>query len=300
MPIHCPAHPLARLLALLLLLATIAAQAWEVTDDTGHMTTFEHAPQRVVSLLPSATEAVCALDACEQLVGVDRYSDWPPEVRDVPRVGGVVDPVVEAIVALQPDLVLMATTGGEARLRALGLKVLAFNPSGYAGAHSVIRRIAAALRVDGADALLARIDDEVQAVADALPPQVRGRRVYFEFSPGPYAASSESFVGELMARLGLENIVGPGMGAFPKINPELVVRAQPDLILISFDSAAEMHGRPGWARLHALQRGHVCILNASERELLTRAGPRIPEAVQRIADCVLEHLALEGSTQAQQ
>ena len=83
------------------------------------------APQRIVSLLPSLTESVCELGACSRLVGVDRYSNWPTSVQQLPRVGGGIDPNIEAIVALKPDLVLMAeSTRAAERLQALGLKVL--------------------------------------------------------------------------------------------------------------------------------------------------------------------------------
>jgi len=84
-----------------------AALAGQVVDDRGVTVRFEQAPQRIVSLLPSLTETVCALGACARLVGVDRNSDYPAQVRQLAPVGGGLDPNIEAIVALKPDLVLM-------------------------------------------------------------------------------------------------------------------------------------------------------------------------------------------------
>ena len=84
------------------------AQAVVVRDDRQQVIDLPQAPQRVVSLLPSLTETVCALGACERLVGVDRYSNWPASVQSLPRVGGGLDPSIEGIVALRPDLVLAA------------------------------------------------------------------------------------------------------------------------------------------------------------------------------------------------
>ena len=109
---------LAILLALVLAMATLAqAEPIRVVDDKGRTVTLPQPPQRIVSLLPSLTETVCALGACERLVGVDRYSNWPAQVAQLPVVGGGLDPNIEAIVALRPDVVLMATSSrAQARL----------------------------------------------------------------------------------------------------------------------------------------------------------------------------------------
>jgi len=85
--------------------------------------------QRIISLLPSLTETVCALDACNRLVGIDRYSNWPESIAKLPRMGGGIDPNIESIVALKPDLVLMAGSArGIERLKSLGLTVLTLEP----------------------------------------------------------------------------------------------------------------------------------------------------------------------------
>jgi len=81
-----------------------------VTDDRGRSLTLPRPPLRVVSLLPSLTETVCALQACARLVGIDRHSDWPAAVRNLPRLGGLEDTQIERIVALKPDLVLAAVS----------------------------------------------------------------------------------------------------------------------------------------------------------------------------------------------
>ena len=85
-----------------------AAQAVTVLDDARQKIEITRAPQRIVSLLPSLTETVCALGQCQRLVGVDRYSNWPESIKTLPRMGGGIDPNLESIVALRPDLVLAA------------------------------------------------------------------------------------------------------------------------------------------------------------------------------------------------
>jgi iron complex transport system substrate-binding protein len=282
-----------RLLAAVLLLAALAAQAQahEVKDDTGFVTRFDAPPARVVSLLPSLTEVTCALGACDRLVAVDRYSNWPAAADRRPKVGGGLDPNVEAVAALRPDLVLMAVSSPAAvRLRALGLKVVQLEPRNAADLRRVVHALAQALQVGGADALLRRIDDGVRAAAAALPAPLRGTRVYFEVTPTPHAAGRGSFIGELMGALGLVNIIGPELGPFPHISPELVVRAAPDLIMASRASLQDMARRPGWAALPALRAQRVCRFDGDERDILVRPGPRMPEAAWLMVRCVRQHL----------
>ena len=284
---------LAILLALVLAMATLAqAEPIQVVDDKGRTVTLPRTPQRIVSLLPSLTETVCALGACERLVGVDRYSNWPASVVPLQGVGGGLDPNIEAIVALRPDVVLMANSSrAGVRLRALGLKVVALEPKTRADVGRVVARLGKVLQVPGADALMRQIDAGVAAAAQSVPAAARGQRVYFEVTPSPHAAGHGSFIGELLTELGLGNIIGPEQGPFPRINPELVVRAAPDLIMSSSQSAADMPRRPGWASLKALRDGRVCVFDAEQRNILVRPGPRMPEAARLMADCAAKSVA---------
>ena len=275
------------LLALLAWVWVGLVSAQELRDDAGQPLRLDAAPRRIVSLLPSLTETVCALGACERLVGVDRYSNWPASVQTLPQVGGGLDPNIEAVVALKPDLVLIGTSSRAAlRLRALGLNVLALEPRTRAELRRVTQRLGTALRLDGADALARRIDDGVAAAAAALPVAARGQRVYYEITPAPHAAGQGSFIHELLLALGLVNVIDdPALGPFPRLNPELVVRADPDLIMVSQGGAADMARRPGWAGLRALREVRVCEFNAAQRDILVRPGPRMPEAARLMADC---------------
>lgn len=90
--------------------ASPATTGVRVTDDRGRTVALPQVPQRIVSLLPSLTETVCALDQCHRLVGVDRYSNYPASVQKLPKVGGGLDPNIEAIVALRPDVVVMSVS----------------------------------------------------------------------------------------------------------------------------------------------------------------------------------------------
>ena len=273
--------------ALLLGASAPAAASATVLDDRGAVVQLWPVPQRIVSLLPSLTESVCALGQCAKLVGVDRYSNYPASVRALAPVGGGLDPNIEAIVALKPDLVLVATSApGTERLRALGLRMVALEPKDYANAVRVLGTLGQILGVDTAKAVVQTMEADMRAAAAQVPASARGKRVYFEVSPGPYAASASSFLGQPLERLGLQNIVAGSLGPFPKVNPEFVVRAQPDVILIGDSNADAMPSRPGWASLSALQARRVCSFNKEDADVLVRAGPRMAQGAMLVARCL--------------
>ena len=275
-------------LALLCTAAAGAAPTLSVVDDRGLAVGFDRPVRRVVSLLPSLTEAVCALQACDRLVGVDRFSNWPAAVASLPRLGGLEDTPIERIVALRPDLVLAAGSARVIdRLEALGLKVLVLEARDLPDTRRVLEAVAQALGRPGAGlALWADIDRRITAAAGRVPPPLRGKRVYFEVGAEPYAAGESSFVGQVLARLGLANVVPAGWGPFPKLNPEFVVRSAPDLVMASQRSLAEMPARPGWSALAALREGRSCGFAPARFDLLVRPGPRLGEGAELIADCL--------------
>lgn len=270
-------------------LAGLAAQAQTVLrDDRGATLRFDTPPQRIVSLLPSLTEGVCALGACSRLVGVDRYSDWPASVAALPRLGGLEDANIERTVALRPDVVLAARSARVIeRLEALGLKVLVLESDTHADVQRSLGLLAQMLGTpEQGDRLWVGIQREIADAAARVPARLRGRTVYFEVDSTPYAAGAASFIGQTLAQLGMANIVPVALGPFPKLNPEFVVRAQPAVLMAVQRELAAMPARPGWAGLAALQQGQACGFATARYELLVRPGPRLGEAAQVLADCL--------------
>ena len=277
------------LMALFIMAST--AHAVVLRDDRQIEVTIAKPPQRIVSLLPSLTETVCALGQCEKLVGVDRYSNWPESIAKLPRMGGGIDPNIESVVATKPDLVLMATSArGAERLTSLGLTVLALEPRSHADVQRVMRIVALALDVPVVESerVWRHIDAAVNAAAQSIPAQAKGQRVYFEVSRAPYGASESSFIGETLQRLGARNILPASLGPFPKINPEFVVRAQPDLIMVGDSNFADMAARPGWQNMRAMRTQRVCHFKSEESDVLVRAGPRMAEAARLMAKCLTD------------
>ena len=245
-------------------------------------------PGRVVTLLPSLTETVCVLGHCDALVAVDDFSDWPPQVRKLPHVGGLEDANVERIVALQPDLVLLAaSTRAKSRLEALHVPVVALEPKTIADVHGALVQIAAIFgEPEVAQRLWELIEDGIDAAARSLPASRKGTRVYFEVDAGPYAAGPDSHIGELFARLGVANIIPAKLGSVPKVNPEFVVRADPQVIIIAARDAKDLRSRPGWDRISAIRSGRVCALDPQQLDVVARPGPRLAQAARVLAGCI--------------
>ena len=272
--------------------AMAPAHALQVIDDRGVAVTFAQSPQRIVSVLPSLTEGVCALGQCHRIVGVDRYSNHPASIKALPVVGGGLDPNIEAIVALKPDVVLLAVSSrASERLESLGIKVLALEPKNHADVRRVLKKLGALLDIPdavGADRLWRVIDASVEAAAQSLPPKAKNTRVYFEVSRGPYAAGESSFIGETLARLGVKNIIPASLGPFPRINPEFVVRANPDLIMVGSRSIEPMASYPGWSSIKAVKEQRICVYSAEESDVVVRPGPRMAEAARIMARCIAD------------
>ena len=258
-----------------------------IIDDRGQQIVLARPAARIVSLLPSLTETVCALQACARLVGVDRYSDWPASVRLLPQLGGLEDTQIERLVALKPDLVLAAgSTRAIARLESLGIPVLALEPRNLADTRRVILAVATALGTpELGDKVWTQVDARIEAAAARLQ-ILRGQRIYFEVAATPYAAGEASFLGELLARLGMRNVVPAALGPFPQLSPEFVVRAQPDVLMATQQAVAEMPARPGWAGLRALQQARHCGFAPAAFDVLMRPGPRLGQAAEILADCL--------------
>lgn len=267
-------------------------------DDRGRVMATAKPPQRIVSLLPSLTETVCALDACDRLVGVDRFSNWPASLQTrLPILGGGMDPNVEAIVELKPDVVLLSNASRVVeRLEALGLRTITLETRTQADVHRVLQSIGVLLGLppERAESEWQRVQAGMDAAAQSLPAGVQGAKVYFEVSRGPYVAGPSSFIGEVLTHMKMANVVPEEMGPFPRLNPEFILRARPDVILMGNHSMQVAHSYPGWATLEAVQKKRVCAFNAEESGIIVRPGPRMDEAARIIARCLAEKAPRRG------
>lgn len=300
---------LALLPALLLALdagtAGVAGADPDPRDALGHPLPESGRPERIVSLSPNLTEILFAVGVDrERVAGITRFCDFPPEVSGIARVGGIVDPSVEGILALRPDLVL-ATRGNPVatldRLRALGVPVVAFDSEGgLRRIERTIREVAELARPDDparAESLLARFDAALSCLerwSRSVPPEERPSVFYYDPVSPDWTAGPGTHVDEAIGLAGGSNAAADAPIAWPRYSVEKLLADPPDLLLIAArpeegvlprpgDLLAPLRRRPGWRALPAVRDGAVCAVAADP---LLRPGPRILEAVAELRRCL--------------
>lgn len=267
----------------------------DLTDDAGRTVTIAAQPQRIVSLAPSNTEIVCALDACDRLMGVTDFDDYPAEVTDVPKVvvNTVVD--VEKVVAADPDLILAA--GNEltpsaviTQLADLGYPVMALYPESLDDVLADIRLVGEALDAAGeAAAVVADMEYRIEVVRHAVPSVVPV--VFYEvgfFDGTIYTAGEDSFLASLIEAAGATPVTGDALTT--SISLEDLLAADPQIILLgdaAYDASIapeSVAARPGWEGLTAVQTGNVFVI--AEDPVITRPGPRIVDGLEALARAI--------------
>jgi len=263
-----------------------------VADDGGDTLTLNNPPQRVISLLPSLTESVCALGKCNTLVGTDRYSNWPKSIDLLPKLGAIGDFNIERIVQLKPDLVLLEKASPLIpRLKSLGIATLGFDIKSMEDEHRTLQKLDLVFATTQGQRVWDQIQMQIVRSAKQLPASPKNISVYFEVNPAPYAAGRSSFIGEILNSLGLMNIIPASLGPFPKINPEFVVKARPQVILISETQVSQLKKRPGWSTIPAISQNKICTFTPEENDILVRPGPRMGEAAFIISECIQKKMS---------
>lgn len=258
-------------------------------DASGTEVTFEKAPERIVSLAPSETETVFAVGAGDKVVGVDKWSDYPEEAKAKPKMGDM-NTNIEAVVAAKPDVVFASASLNKKaveQLRGLNVKVYASNP---ATIDQAIERVEIVGQILNKQEQAKKTADEMKAdkkkVTDAVknaPP----KKVYMEFNPG-WTVGDGEFMSEMVALAGGVN-VGAGKKGWYQIDPEAIIKANPEVIIYSKDEAGmgsildEMKKRPGWDGIEAMKAGK---LTAIEANLTNRVGPRITKGLVEMAKAI--------------
>lgn len=273
-------------LSVLALLPSAAAIQYPltVTDDLGRRVTLKTEPRRIVAMLPSHTETLIAIGAGDKLIAVDQFSNFPKDVTDrLPRVGSGYQPNLEAILALKPDLVLADESSGSRlteKLAAVGLNVYGGTAQTY---NEVFEKISVLGRLTNREAGALNLITRMRSELNTLQQSVAGLpkvSTYYEIDPSPYSVGPNSFLGTLIGKAGGQTIVPASLGDFPKLDPELIVKANPQVMLgLTLDDA---RGRPGWAGLQAVRTGRVFRPTPEERDALSRPGPRLPDALRAL------------------
>lgn len=284
------------LLGLALLFAAASAEtatAVTVTDMMGREITLDAPATRVVALTAADCEIVCALGGEDTLVGRGEYCDWPVSILSVPSVQSGYETNVEQIIALEPQVVVMASMAQSAEQVAIledaGIRVAVSEATSVEGVYESIRLIGALIGRDAeAEALIGQMRNTFEQVSANCANT--GKTVYFEVSPlqwGLWTAGSGTFMDELASLCGLTNIFADVEG-WAEVSEESVIARNPDLIVTITmyygegpTPTEEILSRPGWDVITAVREGR--ILNADSDEL-SRPGPRLMDGAWTLAE----------------
>lgn len=261
-----------------------------VTDEAGRSIQLPQPVRRIVSLAPNLTETVFAVGAGDLVVGDTDFCNYPAEAMKKVRVGGPVNPSIERIVALHPDLVLatvainrLATVQS---LERLGVAVYVTDPRTVDDVLSSIQRVGALLNAnDKAKALVATL----RVRLNKLQQQLSGTEplsVFFVTWVDPLiSVGSDTFLFDALRLAGARSIIATSQD-WPNVNLEEVIRQQPQYLIFSSDDpeqvrrqVAELRGRPAWLGLDALQRNHIIVLS----EAFSRPAPRLIDSIEQLA-----------------
>ncbi|MBI1801828.1 MAG: cobalamin-binding protein [Chloroflexi bacterium] len=261
-----------------------------VTDSANRKVAIAKQPQKVVSLAPSDTEILFAIGQGSKLVAVDDFSDFPAEVKALPKVGGM-KVNFEQIVALNPDLVLTAgITAPDTikKLEDLKLTVVVIS-SAKTTMDSILRDITLTGQVMGAPDKAKQVTDAMQQKLNALKAKVASAKtkpkVYWELDATdpskPYTVGPGNFLNDIITLAGGENVFGTASSPFPQVGAEQVVGANPEVIILS-DAAygitvESVKARKGWEVISAVKNNKTFPI---EDSLVSRPGPRVVDGLE--------------------
>src|SRR5277367_72780 len=263
------------LLLLVLLAATVAAQASRVvTDEIGRTVTVPDHPHRVVCLLPSITDTVFALGSGDDVVAVSDYTTHPPEAVKKPSIGGLVKPSIETILSFHPDLVLGMSIPGAtetaAQLQNVGVPVYLVDPHGLSGILRSVGSVGEALnRVPEAAALNASLSKRIEAVRARSAGKPAPRVLVPVWYDPIVTIGKNAFISQIVETAGAKSVTDDLLPDWPEVSMETVVTRSPEALVLIREgklSIEMLRKRPGWSSLPAIQSGKVYYVDAGIQE----------------------------------
>jgi iron complex transport system substrate-binding protein len=263
-----------------------------LVDDAGRTVTLPGPARRIVALVPSVTETVVALGAADRLVGRTDF-DHGPAVDRLPSIGGGLDPSVETLVSLHPDLVLGWETNGRPELRnrltALGIPVFSIKTEDTTDVFRAVRNLGRLTgRADAADSLARALRSELAAVRASVAGAARPTVFYMAWNDPPLTAGPKTFISQVIEVAGGRNVFADAAALWPTVSIEEIVRRQPEFVVVpageqGASKVDELKRAAGWRELRALREGRGVRVPA---EVVNQPGPRLGEAARAMRDAI--------------
>ncbi len=272
------------------------AASVQAVDDAGRTVTLAKPAERIISLVPAATETLVALGGIDLLVGRTDFDD--PELDHLPSVGQGLTPSVEVLASLRPDLVIAWEEAGTARVRprleSLGIAVFAVATQDTAGVFANVERFGRlTARADDAARLAAELRQELELVRASVDGRARPSVLYLIGLDPPMIAGPAVFISEIMEVAGGDNVFADATAAWPQISLEEILRRRPDVVILPADGAGSMSvdrltATPGWRELAA---SGTTRFHALPTDVLHRPGPSIVAAARQLRGAIHPDLA---------
>lgn len=265
----------------------------KVKDDLGREVIIKEKPNRIISLAPSITETLFALDSGKTLSAVTDYCDYPSAVTSKPRIGGMIAPNFEKISEIKPDLILMTVEGNNQtdfnKLLSLGYTVYVLKPKNVEGIFKSISDLGRIISAEGAANRLIIEMKNKQSVIMQRAVQKSKPKVFIVISVQPLiSAGKETFIDELVTSAGGINIAAESSLQYPIVNREEVLTQNPDVIIVMSDVVKSIEDVvthfPEWKRTQAFKQQKITIVDAN---ILSRPGPRIIDGLEIVASEIL-------------
>lgn len=263
-----------------------------VTDSAGRQVTIPAKPQRILSLAPSNTEILFAIGLGDEVVGTDTFSNYPEAAKNKEKVGGVMDPNPEKMLALKPD-VAFAIGGSEkqyAKLLDNGIPVIVLQPKNLDEVYGTIRLVGQVTDAAApAEAVVKNMQDRIAAVTAKtknLTPDQQPKVFYEVWNDPLMTAGPGSFINDLIGLAGGQNIAADTGKDYPQVSPELLVQKNPDIILspyADFLKSVQAGKYPAWAGVPAVKQNKLYQV---DDDMMSRPGPRLADALEQLASFI--------------
>ncbi len=266
----------------------------EFTDGLNRKVVLAHTPQRIISLAPNITEILFALGLGARVVGVTTYCDFPAEAKTKEKVGDTIQPNLERIIALKPDLVIITTSSQlekiTRQLDELKIPVYVSNPRTVAEVSRSILNIGELTgATERAQAVAADMEQRIQAVRNRVKDLPRPRVFYVLQNAPLITAGHNTFINDLITLAGGESISGAERADYPQFSRETVIARAPEIIIVPESHGAELVSlaevRRDFAATPAVRAGRIVSINP---DLTDRPGPRIVEGLEQLASAIHE------------
>lgn len=269
-----------------------------VKDALDEDIVIENQPEKIISLIPSNTEVVYALENGDAIVGVTDFDNYPEEAMSKEKIGGM-EINIEKMISLKPDLVLAhestadSTKAGLQQLKDAGIDVVVVNDAqSFDGVYESIEMIGKAIgEPQKAAELVGNMKNsfaELKKQAESIKPDQQ-KSVFVEVSPAPeiYTAGKNTFINEMLELIGAKNAAGD-MEGWAKVDQEAIVERNPDVVVTTYgyytENAVELVlGRQGWENVKAVKGKQVFDVHS---DLVTRSGPRLAEGAEELAKAI--------------